>query len=634
MPRSLLALLALTACGQPSDLDRVGPDVLPGGVGSLVDESLRALGPEATAMGVFEDDLVAMKLQVDHLGQSHARVQQTYEGLAVFGGEAIVHLAADGALRGVTNKLVPEVEVDTSPVYSAEEMLERALTLEGIAPGEQDRSPSVELMVFPGAERDHLVWRVALSRIEGGGRETMPVLFLDAHTGELIERYDDLQTATQRGSGVTNYYGDRSFTFYSADNSTWVMEDSSRDLGAFTANQSNSMSDVVACSDSDTTFDDASQYECSDAFYGLKRAWRFYNDELGWWGMDGNGGPTKMASATGSGQVITAVVNWNSGWVNATFNGDHVRFGDGNGTSYSPLTTLDVIGHEWTHGVVKHTAGLVYSSESGALNESYADIMGNMIERDARGESSGNWLVAEEARLNGLAMRSFSDPTSLGNGRDHYDDRYTGTNDNGGVHSNSGIQNLAFYLVSQGGDHPTYGGRAVEGVGADAATAIAWRALSTYLTSTSTFADARDAWVDAAVDLYGERSEEWAAARDAWALVGVGDSACEGAVYDVQESGSVSGSGSWYPGGEAGFTPSSFSNARVYVPGGSFTLSLEIDVPASGWGNPGGWTTLATGVDQGAYLEVVNAYGGFGQTLRWRVDYSGASGLAYACYDE
>ncbi|HMP29690.1 MAG TPA: M4 family metallopeptidase, partial [Saprospiraceae bacterium] len=175
---------------------------------------------------------------------------------------------------------------------------------------------------------------------------------------------------------------------------------------------------------------------------------------------------------------------------------------------------LDVAGHEMSHGVVQSTANLVYQGESGALNESFADIFGAMIDRD-------DWLIGEDVvRRNAFpsgALRSLEDPHNGAPKDDYgagfqpklYSERYRGSQDNGGVHINSGIPNYAFFLFAS---NPN--------VGKDRAEKVFYRALSLYLTKSSQFIDARFATVRAAQDLYGENISK--IIENAWTSIGVG----------------------------------------------------------------------------------------------------------------
>lgn len=200
---------------------------------------------------------------------------------------------------------------------------------------------------------------------------------------------------------------------------------------------------------------------------------------------------------------------------NAFWNGQAMFYGDGNQGFFPLARSLDVAGHEIAHGVVQNTANLVYQDEPGALNESFADVFGTMIDRD-------DWKIGEDvvkpSAFPSGALRDMQDPTqgfsSLnqpGYQPAHYSDRYTGSQDNGGVHINSGIPNRAFYLFATA-------------VGKAKAEQVYYRALSTYLTRTSRFSTCRAAVMQAAKDLYG--NTECQAAADAFSQVGISGSNC------------------------------------------------------------------------------------------------------------
>ena len=179
-------------------------------------------------------------------------------------------------------------------------------------------------------------------------------------------------------------------------------------------------------------------------------------------------------------------------------------------------SALDVDAHELTHAVTERTANLTYSNESGALNEATSDILGNSCEaysQNAGTPNANTWKVGEDIYTPGTsgdALRYMNNPTADGYSKDYYPERITGTADNGGVHGNSGIANLAYYLMVMGGTHPR--GKTAVVVTALSATSstslnmaqkIWYRALTVYLTSSTNFQGARTATVQAATDLYG-----------------------------------------------------------------------------------------------------------------------------------
>jgi vibriolysin len=204
-------------------------------------------------------------------------------------------------------------------------------------------------------------------------------------------------------------------------------------------------------------------------------------------------------------------------------------YGDGNGIDSGPLTVLDVVGHEITHAVTERSSNLTYSGESGALNEAMSDIFGASIEVFRDGAVSGNtWKVGEECWTPGTpgdSLRQMDDPAVYGD-FDYWPTRYTGTQDNGGVHWNSGIANLAFALMVKGGTHPR--GKtsnvvpamdANQSVGIQKAAAIFYRANTQCMTAGSTFQDARACTESAANALYGASAAT--TVSEAWKAVGV-----------------------------------------------------------------------------------------------------------------
>ncbi|MBM7588096.1 neutral peptidase B [Bacillus pakistanensis] len=236
-------------------------------------------------------------------------------------------------------------------------------------------------------------------------------------------------------------------------------------------------------------------------------------------------------SLDNEGMKLISTVHIGDKWNNAAWNGKQMLYGDGDGQRMISLSgSLDVIGHEMTHGVITNTADLVYEGESGAINESIADIMGAFIENKP-GEDM--WLLGEDVwtpNTPGDGLRSMSDPASVylggytesGYYPDHYDDRYIGELDNGGVHINSSINNKAAHLITAGGTHY---GVTVTGIGKDKAEKIFYRALTLYLTASSDFSHMREAAVQSARDLYpdktGEPSAEVQAVMAAYDAVGV-----------------------------------------------------------------------------------------------------------------
>lgn len=500
------------------------------------DLSMQVLKDNLESLGLSSlDELQIREVRIDELGMAHAKFQQVWQGVEVFAGQIIVHLDATGTAVTLTDGLVPWVNKDLSvkPEIGAVEAEHLVVGGYDCASCLTDK-PGVDMQVLRRDGVDHLAYRVQLRRIDGTAETAMPVVFLDAHTGEKVWSYDNLQTAAATGSGASLYNGSSVSFGTSNFSSTYYLEDVTKKLGTFTFN--NGPTTVYRFApDADNVW---AKDAAIDAHYGAAKTYDYYKNVHGRNGIDGNGGPGAYSAAENSAMgLISSVVHYSTNYGNAFWDGSKMTYGDGDGSTFSALTTLDIAGHEITHGVTERTAGLVYSNESGALNESMSDVFGAMIERSVNGETTNTWRIGEQcytpANGTGDALRYMDDPHLAGNGGytsnddpDHYSERYTGAEDNGGVHINSGIANKAFYLAAKGGTHHL--GTTVTGMGADNAARVWYRALTTYMTTSTNFSGARTATINAATDLFGASSTQVTAATNAWCAVGVGTCASGG----------------------------------------------------------------------------------------------------------
>lgn len=427
-------------------------------------------------------DISVRRVLIDDRGEAHDRVTQSINGIPVLGGEAIIHLNSDGTFKSITDNFVRDIELDLNPEVLNEEAIDTAVNTMGgwhlvLA------SPQADLHVVRYNETNYLAHRVQFEGVTEDGEPSMPVVFVDAHRGHVIWSYESLESARNRKT-------------YTAKNRT-------------------SLPGTLVRSEASAPSSDAVLNQAHDnAGFTYDYYWAKYSRD----------------SYNGAGATLTTSVHYSKNYVNAFWNGTQMVFGDGNGVDSGPLTVLDVFAHELTHAVTDTESDLIYSNESGALNEAMSDIFAAAVEAYRDGAVSGNtWKVGEECWTPGTAgdaLRYMNDPALAGD-FDYYPTRYTGTSDNGGVHWNSGIANLAFHLMVAGGTHPRgKTSNVVPALSANALTsidmgaAIFYRANTTYLTPSSTFADARGATVQAASDLYGSNAAASVAA--AWDAVGVG----------------------------------------------------------------------------------------------------------------
>ena len=245
--------------------------------------------------------------------------------------------------------------------------------------------------------------------------------------------------------------------------------------------------------------------------------------------------------------------------------------------------------------------------------------------------------MAEDCTLPayGDALRYMNDPSSDGYTVDYYDDFYCDTTDSCGVHANLGIITLAFYLLSEGGTHPTYGGITMAGVGADTAELIAYRALKKYSSADTDFHDARNSWLDATTDLYTAGSSQYKQVMNAWGLVGVGEtsrvSTCSG--YDYPFTGTLTGAGNYKY-----YTKSTGASFTAGTIRGKLTgdTGTDFDIFLQQKGSDGKWATVAKSKTAGTSTESFS-YTAAAGTYRLMVKSlpgSGGSGDFVACLDK
>lgn len=513
-----------------------------------------------------------------------SRFAQTVDGVPVFGAEAIVH--PDGR---VTDGFLDEVDVDTTPTLSADDARRIARL---------DAPADLQILRHDGV--DHLTWRLR-GRLD---TPSLPVVFVDAHTGAIVWSYDNLQTA----SGTASYAGSVSIDTYKSG-TKYYLEDTTRDAGTYSFGNTRTRISYVTDGDNKWTSDPVAV----QAQYNAAVVLDYFADRFGRAGIDGAGGPGEVASLTGSGMIAASYVHYDEDYANAFWDGSAMTYGDGDGVDYGPFVALDIAGHEMTHGVTEFSAGLVYSGESGGLNESMSDVFGAMAERYADGkETSGTWGIGEEITWTGDAIRRLDDPASDGYSLDYYSSD-AATAD---VHESSGIGNLAFYLVAEGGAHPRRGGASVTGIGADAAEQIWYRALTEYMTASTDYAGARAATLDAAAELYGSSSTEYAAVGQAWAAVGVGGTTV---------TGTLSGSGSYAYSDTFELAGAGKQTATLTGPSGAdFNLYLQKYKGSS-------WTTVKSSTGSTS-TESLTYSGRSGGSFRYKVKSASGSGawsLAY-----
>ncbi|MHB8858346.1 MAG: M4 family metallopeptidase [Thermoleophilia bacterium] len=404
-------------------------------------------------------ELTVKRQQTDELGMVHLQLSQTYKGVPVFGSGMAVHFTAGNRIQTINGHYMPGIGVSVAPDITVDQAAATAKSDLGAAAESSKFEPPQLMILATGSSQSQLTWRVTLANEDPPVRM---VYFIDAHTGEIAAKYDALEAAKSRRT-------------YTAGNGTSIP-------GTLLISEGGSSGDAVA----------------QAAHNNAGHTYDYYFNTFG------------RDSINGSGMTIVSSVHYSNSYNNAFWNGQQMVYGDGDGNVFSPLgSALDVVGHELTHGVTQYTADLVYADQPGALNESYSDVLGELVEKS--GEGSLDWLMGEDVytpHAPGDALRSLSNPQAYGQPANMSGYVYT-SSDNGGVHTNSGIPNKAAYNIATA-------------IGADKMGRIWYRALTLYLNADSQFSDARDASVQAAADLYGNPSAEVTAVQNGFSAVGIG----------------------------------------------------------------------------------------------------------------
>lgn len=340
-------------------------------------------------------------------------------------------------------------------------------------------------------------------------------LYISAKDGTILFEENRIEFTNVTGTAVTKYSGTKQITTDSINAGTYYLrENGARSIHTQDLNGVANYANAVEFVDNDNYWNTTTNQDdaANDAHFGAEKTYDYYYNIHG------------RNSYDGAGATINNYVHYSVNYVNAFWDGTQMSYGDGDATTYGPLTALDVVGHEITHAVTEHTAALVYNYESGALNESFSDIFGVTIDYYAN-PTTANFLIGDQCNLVGQAFRNMADP-NMYNQPDTYLGSYwyIGAADNGGVHTNSGVQNYWYYLICNGGSGTNDLGNAynVTGIGMTAAAAITYRTLSVYLTANSQYADARTYSIQSAIDLYGSCSNEVIQVTNAWYAVGVG----------------------------------------------------------------------------------------------------------------
>ena len=515
MQRTPLVLcLALAGLSSPAWAERVSPQA----EARALDHISRFAS--STRHGA-DQSYQARDMVVDADGREHVRLDRRYKGLRVLGGDLVVHSHGAGSFLGTSQTLGKTLSLSNRPSLSAAKAQKIALTRQ--AGDAQQVAP--ELMVYARTDNPALAWDV---RVFGAREDQTPIelhVIVDAHSGKILESWDDVQDTAAAGTGKGYFSGTVALTTDKVS-STYYLRDPSRG-NTYTTNMKNKTSgNGTVFTDTDNVWGDFTTADTAtigvDAQYGTAVTWDYYLNVHGRNGIanDGKGAYNRVHYSRRYNNAF---------WSDSCF---CMTYGDGDGTTFNPFDSLDVAGHEMSHGVTSRTAALTYSGESGGLNEATSDIFGTAVEfYAANANDPGDYLIGEKLyKTGGKALRYMYSPNTDGYSADCW---YSGLGSLD-VHYSSGVANHFFYLISEGSKpaagpaSPTCvsgntkkatGSATVAGIGRDKAEKIWYRALTVYMTSSTNYAGARAATLNAATDLYGAGSTEYNAVAAAWSAV-------------------------------------------------------------------------------------------------------------------
>ena len=462
-----------------------------------------------------KEALVVKDVLRDTDGTEHVRYNRTYDGLPVIGGDLVVAQREGGKMqvvRATRDRItVPSTDAAVSGGTAKADAAKRTgLAAGGAAPVK---------VVYAAQHKPVLAWQTVVTGTQKDGTPIRDLVYTDARTGRQLARLPQVMDAT--GSGQSLYSGTVSLQTV-LSGSTYQLTDSTRGgHSTYDANNSTSTARGTLFTDADNAWGNGTtssrQSAAVDAAYGAAETWDMYKAHFNRTGIRNDGVAAYSRVHYGNSYE-------NAFWDDSCF---CMTYGDG-GTTFSPLTSLDVAGHEMSHGVTAATSGLNYSGDAGGLNESTSDVFGTMVEFEAANANDpGDYYIGEEIAKDGTYLRRMDNP-SLDGGSKNCWTSSVGSLD---PHYSSGVGNHLFYLLAEGTGTKTIGGRThsattcngttLTGLGRNTAAAIWYRAMTTYWTSTTTYPQAANGQVKAAKDLYGASSSQCTATLNAWKGVAV-----------------------------------------------------------------------------------------------------------------
>ncbi|TWI01691.1 griselysin [Luteimonas cucumeris] len=535
---AVVSALALSATAVAGDLRTSSPVVRAQG---LLNGPATSLVRRDSA-----DQFIAKDVVVDRNGNEHVRFARTYRGLPVIGGGIVVH-SRNNQIKSVTQTLDALARPNIVPTVDKDWAIVEA----GARLGSEynfTKSPTSRTVIYArGDAAPKLAYEVRYQGVKKDQTPTDMHVIVDAHNGKILDKWDRVYTAkpgpdgpkcanptAATGVGDALYLGEVELGTGECSNGFQLIDPTRG--GGWTSNMGNRTVGLgTAFVDSDNVWGNGtntnSQTVAVDAHFGVSSTWDYFLEVHGRAGIanDGKGALSRVHYGRNYA---------NANWSDACF---CMTFGDGNGSSVGPLVELDVAGHEMSHGVTSRTADLIYSGESGGLNEATSDIFGAMVEYRANTEGdTPDYLIGELVFRQDpslpyqTALRYMFKPSLDGLSPDCWSPDIGGID----VHYSSGVANHFFYLLAEGAVVPDgwgegtganltaadlvcNGNTELAGIGRADAEQIWYLALTGYMVEDTDYPGARVATLSAATDLFGADSPQYAAVAAAWSAVSV-----------------------------------------------------------------------------------------------------------------
>ncbi|NHA68526.1 M4 family metallopeptidase [Phycicoccus flavus] len=512
MSHRILTGTAVTVAVAAALAGGVAPGASAGSDPSPRADEQRAAGATARALGLGADQSLTVRSVVtDADGTRHVHYDRTLDGMPVVGGDLVLAKRPDGSVGdqhwAAAKDVAPAAERATLARSVAE-----ATARSGA--GYRVERTSSDLVVYAAQGAPRLAWQVTTEGVRASQTPSRLKTWVDARSGTVLGSAETIV----EGTGNTQYSGTVTLSTITGTGGYRLRDtvgNHTTDLNGATSGTGTEFTDADDVWGNGTT--SSRQTAGADAQWGAQETYAYYNDVQG----------RKGIWDTGVG--ARSRVHYGNAYNNAFWDGTQMTYGDGAGNA-KPLTSIDVAGHEMSHGVTENTAGLNYRGESGGLNEATSDIFGTAVEFHAGSAADpGDYLIGEKIDINGngTPLRYMDRPSRDGRSADCWS-KQVGRLD---VHYSSGPLNHWFYLVSEGSgaktvngvayNSPTCNGSSMSGVGHSVAEKVWYRTLSTKLVSTSTYKSARDGAIASAKELYGTGSAECAAVRNGFDAIAV-----------------------------------------------------------------------------------------------------------------